>query len=150
MAGKIANFDIMAETLKRTDLGSLAAGSRVNLERSLKVGDRMGGHFVLGHVVGLGTIRERKAEGDNCAVTVGVPRELTAFLMPKGSVAIDGISLTLTGITPAAFSVALIPHTLRNTTLGFKKKGDTVNIEVDYIGKWIKSLVPKKLIEETP
>jgi riboflavin synthase len=125
------------ETLRRTNLGDLKEGDRVNLERSLKVGDRLGGHIVQGHVDGVGRIAAREPQGDWETVWFAVPAELAAQMVTKGSVAVDGVSLTLVDVEAERFSVALIPHTMTITTLGFKKVGDAVNIESDLFGKYV-------------
>lgn len=130
-------FQAGPETLKRTNLGGLAAGDRVNLERSLRLGDRLGGHLVQGHVDGLGWIERREPQGDWELFWFGCPAELAAQLVSKGSVAVDGISLTVVDVQPAAFSVALIPHTLSATTLGFKQAGAKVNLETDILAKYV-------------
>jgi riboflavin synthase len=130
-------FQVGPETLKRTNLGQLRAGDRVNLERSLRASDRLGGHLVQGHIDGIGTINRRMPDGDWVTVWVGCFRELTAQMVSKGSVAVDGISLTLVEVTATEFSVALIPHTLALTTLGFKGPGDTVNLETDLLAKYV-------------
>jgi riboflavin synthase len=125
------------ETLLRANLGDLQDGDRVNLERSLKVGDRLGGHIVQGHVDGVGRIAAREPQGDWETVWFTVPPELAAQMVTKGSVAVDGVSLTLVEVEAERFSVALIPHTMTITTLGFKKVGDAVNIETDLFGKYV-------------
>jgi riboflavin synthase len=125
------------ETLRKTTFGSLAVGDPVNLERSLQLGDRLGGHLVQGHVDGVGRIVERTRSGDWETVWFEGPAELVAPMVPKGSVAIDGISLTLVDVTRDRFSVALIPHTLAATTLGSKQVGAGVNLETDLIGKYV-------------
>lgn len=134
-----ATFSVQAgpETLRRTNLGSVAIGDRVNLERSLKFGDRLGGHLVQGHVDGLGTLVERLSQGDWTTLWFELPHELTAQMVSKGSVAVDGVSLTLVDVLPERFSVALIPHTLAETTLGTLPVGAPVNIETDLIGKYV-------------
>jgi len=126
-----ASFDVVPETLQKTNLGELGKGSRVNIERSLKIGDELGGHFVLGHVDGKGTITKKDSEG----IHVRVPKRLEKYLVTKGSVALDGVSLTIASVKGDEIYVALIPHTLKHTTLGFRKKGDKVNIEADYLAK---------------
>ncbi len=130
-------FQAGPETLLRTNLGDLKAGERVNLERALRVGDRLGGHFVQGHVDGLGRIAERLRQGDWELVWFACPADLTRQMVPKGSVAVDGISLTIVDVTADRFSVALIPHTLAQTTLGFKQSGDSVNLETDLLAKYV-------------
>lgn len=130
-------FQVGPETLRLTNLGELQPGERVNLERSLKAGDRLGGHIVQGHVDGLATISRRQRQNDWEMVWFACPVELTRQMVRKGSVAVDGVSLTLVDVEPAEFSVALIPHTLAVTTLGFKQAGARVNIETDLFGKYI-------------
>jgi len=125
------------ETLQRTNLGELNDGERVNLERSLRLSDRLGGHIVQGHVDGIGVIDERIPQGEWLTIWFKVAPELAAQMVTKGSVAVDGISLTLVDVHADRFSVALIPHTLIMTTLGFKQVGDKVNIETDLIGKYV-------------
>jgi riboflavin synthase len=134
-----ASFAVQAgpETLRKTTFGSLVVGDSVNLERSLQLGDRLGGHLVQGHVDGVGRIVERTRSGDWETVWFEGPAELVAPMVPKGSVAIDGISLTLVDVTRDRFSVALIPHTLAATTLGSKQVGAGVNLETDLIGKYV-------------
>jgi riboflavin synthase len=130
-------FQLAPETLSRTNLGQLKQGDRVNLERSLRVGDRMGGHFVQGHVDAVGHISRRISEGEWVTMWFACPAHLTLQMAPKGSIAVDGISLTLVEVRPDEFSVALIPHTLDNTTLGFKNIGDAVNLETDVLAKYV-------------
>jgi riboflavin synthase len=131
------HFQVGPETLQRTNLGQLKPKDAVNLERPLAVSDRLGGHFVQGHVDGLGSVAERVRQGDWELVWFACPPELTAQMVPKGSVAVDGVSLTLVQVRADRFSVALIPHTLTNTTLGFKRPGDSVNIETDILAKYV-------------
>ena len=135
-----AAFDVVTETLDRTTLGDLRVGDRVNVERSLRLSDRLGGHLVSGHVDGVGVVRERVPEPGQTTFVVEAPPELTDQMIPKGSVAVDGISLTIVTVERARFSVAIIPHTLDRTTLGFRAVGDRVNIETDMIGKWVQKL----------
>jgi riboflavin synthase len=130
-------FQVGPETLRLSNLGELVPGDRVNLERSLKVGDRLGGHIVQGHVDGLGRIVNRERQGEWEVLRFSCPLELSAQMVRKGSIAIDGISLTLVDVDPGNFSVALIPHTLAATTLGFKQPGQTVNLETDLFAKYI-------------
>ncbi len=129
-------FEAGPETLARTNLGTLKAGSTVNLERSLRVGDRMGGHFVTGHIDGLGTLDQRVDDGPWSTCWFRVPTALTKQMASKGSIAIDGVSLTLVDVESDRFSVMLIPHTLEHTTLGRRKVGDAVNIETDLLAKY--------------
>jgi riboflavin synthase len=133
---RTCRFHVRPETLTRTNLGELAAGDRVNLERSLRLSDRLGGHLVQGHVDGLGRIAERRRQGDWETVWFSCPPQLAAQMVSKGSVAVDGISLTLVDVTADRFSVALIPHTLASTTLGFKQPGAAVNLETDLLAKY--------------
>lgn len=137
----IVTFDVLNETLKRTSLKNIKTTDNVNIERSLKVGDRMGGHFVTGHIDGTGTISKKMKQPGQTTVWVRIGKELSDMMIVKGSVAVDGISLTLVDVQDFAFSVALIPYTLSETTLGFKDIGDEVNLEVDMIGKWVKKIV---------
>lgn len=134
-------FQAGEETLSKTNLGELEAGSLVNLERSLKADARLGGHFVQGHVDGTGTVQKINRDGEWVRMWFSVPPELSRYMIPKGSVAVDGISLTLVDVEPESFSVALIPHTLEVTTLGHRKVRDTVNIEADMLGKYIYKMV---------
>jgi riboflavin synthase len=128
------------ETLRLSNLGELSVGDRVNLERALRVGDRLGGHIVQGHVDGVGRITRREIQGEWETVWFSCPPELTREMVRKGSIAVDGVSLTLVDVGSDSFSVALIPHTLQMTTLGFKKAGDTVNLETDIFGKYAAKL----------
>ena len=137
------------ETLLKTNLGELAAGDRVNLERSLRVGDRLGGHFVQGHVDAVGSIDRRDRNGDWEDVWFRCPAELTRLMVPKGSIAVDGISLTLVNVESERFSVMLIPHTQAVTTLGFKKPGDAVNLEADMLAKHV-AQAPREIMADQP
>jgi riboflavin synthase len=131
------DFEVAPETLRRTNLGALRPRDRVNLERSLRLGDRLGGHIVQGHVDGVGSIDRKVPDGDWLFVWFRCPPELTVQMVPKGSITVDGISLTLVDVTADGFSVALIPHTLAVTTLGFKGPGDAVNLETDLLAKYV-------------
>jgi riboflavin synthase len=131
------SFQAGPETLARTNLGALQPGDRVNLERSLRVGDRLGGHLVQGHIDAVGTVDEHRPDGEWLTVWFRCPPALTAEMVSKGSVAVDGVSLTLVEVTADRFSVALIPHTLAQTTLGFKQPGEPVNLETDVLGKYV-------------
>jgi riboflavin synthase len=129
------SFEIMAETARTTDLGALRVSDKVNLERSLKVGDRLSGHFVLGHVDCLGIIRSKGYRQDNLAFEVAAPQQFLKYVLPKGSISLDGISLTIGDKLPGSFIVYIIPHTLKNTTLGFKGPSDKINLEFDILAK---------------
>ncbi len=131
------SFDAGEETLSRTNLGRLAAGSSVNLERSLQLGDRLGGHLVTGHIDAVGRLDERHDDADWSKFWFRVPKQLTRQMASKGSVAVDGISLTLVDVEDERFSVALIPHTLLVTTLGKLQVGGEVNIETDLLAKYV-------------
>ncbi|GAB2914473.1 riboflavin synthase [Streptomyces heilongjiangensis] len=133
--------DVMAETLKRSSLGALTVGSRVNLERPMAVGERLGGHIVQGHVDGTGRIIERKPSENWEIVTISLPADLTRYVVEKGSITVDGISLTVVEAGPDHFTVSLIPTTLDLTTLGRKQPGDPVNLEVDVIAKYVERLL---------
>ncbi|MDD5568715.1 MAG: riboflavin synthase [Candidatus Omnitrophica bacterium] len=128
-------FEAIPETLKVTNLGALRAGEKVNLERSLRVGDRISGHFVSGHVDCLGIIRKKGYFNGNLALEIAVPVEFIKYCLPKGSIAVDGISLTIASIKSNTFSVYIIPHTLKNTTLDFRGVSAGVNIEFDLLVK---------------
>lgn len=133
----LLEFETGPETLARTNLGALQSGDKVNLERSLRVGDLLGGHFVTGHIDGLGTLSERRDEGEWSTCWFHLPRELARQLVPKGSVAVDGVSLTVVEVQDDRFSVMLIPHTLAATTLGRLPVGGQVNVETDLLGKYV-------------
>jgi len=130
-----------AETLARTTLGALAAGDGVNLERPLRLGDRLGGHMVAGHVDGVGRIAARRPRGEAVDVEVACAPALLRYVVEKGSIAVDGISLTVNAVGARGFTVSLIPHTLAVTTLGRKAAGAPVNLEVDLIGKYVEKLL---------
>ncbi len=135
--GDILSFEAGTETLARTNLGELRKDSQVNLERSLMPSDRMGGHFVSGHIDATGVVSQRTDEGEWSEFHFAVPPELTRQMASKGSVAVDGISLTLVDVNDHEFSVALIPHTLSVTTLGERRVGETVNVETDILAKYV-------------
>ena len=140
-ATKISNnkcdFQMIDETIKKTDLGNLVKGAKVNIERSLKVGDRMEGHFVLGHVDGVAIIKKIEKKPKEIKVWFEIPKNLAKFVVKKGSIAIDGISLTVVDVTKNKASVCLIPHTMKVTNFQSKKIGDKINIETDILGKYI-------------
>jgi len=135
--GEELSFEAGPETLQRTNLGDLRPGDRVNLERALRLGDRLGGHLVQGHVDGVGRVAERRRQGEWEEVWFDTLANLAEQLVSKGSVAVDGISLTVVDVTSDRFSVALIPHTLAVTTLGFKGPGASVNLETDLFAKYV-------------
>jgi riboflavin synthase len=135
--GSTWTADVMAESLDRTGLGSLSAGDRVNLERAVTAGTRLGGHLVQGHVDAVGHVVRREPGEHWDVVTFSMPPDLAPYLVDKGSVTVDGVSLTVVEAREDGFSVSLIPETLRRTTLGFRAPGDVVNLEVDVIGKYV-------------
>jgi len=135
--------DVMAETLAKTNLAELKRGNSVNLERALQLQSRLGGHLVSGHVDGVGTLQKITQVGIANVYEIIIPAGLLAYILPKGSVAVDGISLTVVEVTTHSFTVSLIPHTFQSTVLGSKRPGDKVNIETDLIGKYIAKLMNK-------
>jgi len=135
--------DVMHETLRRSSLGSVGVGASVNLELPLRPSDRLGGYFVQGHVDGLGTVRDAAEDGFARVVTITAPPELLRYVVEKGSIAIDGISLTVASVTDDRFSVSLIPETLERTNLGAAAPGQPVNLEVDVLAKYVESLVSR-------
>jgi len=137
----IFEADISPESLRMTNLGDLKAGEKVNLEKALVLGDRLGGHMVTGHIDGMGKIRERKADGDSIWLTVEAPPDVMRYLVFKGSIAVDGISLTVATCDEDLFSIAIIPHTSEHTTLTAKRDGAVVNLEADLIGKYVEKLL---------
>src|SRR4029079_12174497 len=139
----VAFFEVVKETMKRTALGFLKVGDHVNLERSLRVNDRLEGHIVLGHVDGVGKIQEIKKDPSETKMWINVNKEISKYLVPKGSVALDGISFTIVDVSETKFSIALVPHTLAVTTFKNKQKGDKVNIEADILSKYVTKLLPR-------
>lgn len=137
LTAESAVFQAGTETLSKTNLERLTAGSRVNFERSLAANARLGGHFVQGHVDGVGQVAEISRDGEWTTMWFSVPTDLARLMVPKGSIAIDGVSLTLVDVTSERCSVALIPHTLAMTTLGTRQVGDLVNLETDVLGKYV-------------
>ena len=129
--------DISPETLQMTTFNQAKVGQRVNIERALRLSDRIDGHLVSGHIDGVGKIRQRETLGNAIIVTIEVPESLTGYMINKGSVAVDGISLTINTCATGSFSISIIPHTAKLTTIGFKNKGDPVNIETDMLGKYV-------------
>ena len=136
--------DAAAETLRMTTAGAWAMGTRLNLERALKVGDELGGHIVAGHVDGVAELVAREDLTDMARLTLRAPRDLMRFVATKGSVALDGVSLTVNEVTADTFSVLIIPHTLAVTTLGSAKRGDTMNLEIDLMARYAARLMETK------
>jgi len=134
-------FDAVPETLRRSSLGALAPGEDVNVEPALRAGEPLGGHYVQGHVDGVGEVRRNEPEGDGRRLWIDAPTELRRYLVEKGSVAVEGVSLTVAELDDAGFAVALVPHTLAATTLRRLGAGDAVNIEVDMLAKYVERLV---------
>ncbi|MDF2945207.1 MAG: ribE [Herbinix sp.] len=137
----IFSVDVMAETMRRSNLRYLSSGDEINLERALKVGDRLGGHIVSGHIDGIGTVVGLENEDNAVWVTITAEKELLKYIILKGSIAIDGISLTVASVDDNTFKVSIIPHTKEVTTLLGKKAGDIVNLECDMLGKYIEKLL---------
>ncbi|GAB6100696.1 riboflavin synthase [Halanaerocella petrolearia] len=140
--------DVMPETMRKSSLAQLKTGAQVNLERALRVGDRLGGHLVSGHIDGLGEIVSQEREDNAIIITIKPEVELLRYIIPKGSVAIDGISLTVAELKETTFSVSIIPHTAQETVLGNKGVGDKVNLEADMIGKYVERMMGFKEEEE--
>jgi riboflavin synthase len=140
--GRVA-FDAVPETLGRTTLGAATAGAEVNVEPALRAGEPLGGHYVQGHVDGVGSVRTIAREGEGLRVTIETPHDLLRYCVVKGSVAVDGVSLTVAALEDAAFAVALVPHTLEVTTLGTLAIGDRVNLEVDVLAKYVERLTQR-------
>ncbi len=141
--GSIFAVDVSNETLARTTLDEWQPGRRVNLERALKAGEELGGHLVAGHVDGVGRILDMRDDGDSRRFTVEAPAELARYIAPKGSVALDGISLTVNEVAGSRFGINVIPHTLTHTTLGARKPGDRVNLEVDLVARYVARLMER-------
>jgi riboflavin synthase len=140
-AGKLVQFDLLQETWKRTNLQFARSGSLVNLERSLAVGGRLDGHFVTGHIDGVGRIIRWEKSGRDHVLEIAAPKEVTRYLVPKGSIAVDGISLTVAGVRRGGFRVWIIPHTFQVTALRERAVGDAVNLEADILGKYVRKFV---------
>jgi riboflavin synthase len=147
--GDTFTVDASRETLSRTSLGKLKAGSTVNLERSLRAGDRMGGHIVSGHVDGLGKVKSRRKRGSSVELRFTAPGRIMKYIVEKGSVAIDGVSLTVNSVEGGEFTVNIIPYTLAETTFGTLRTGSPVNIECDIIGKYVEKFMSAKRDEYT-
>ncbi len=139
------SFDISYETLRRSSLSLIKPGSPVNLERALKLGDRLGGHILQGHVDTTTKITAIKREGEGYTFTFKLPKAYTHLVVEKGSIGIDGISLTIADIFPDSFTVSVIPHTFEKTNLKFKKPGDAINLEFDIIGKYVEKMLKEKI-----
>jgi riboflavin synthase len=138
-------FEAVRETMERTSLGDLKVGSRVNLERAMRAGDRLDGHIVQGHVDSVGTIRQMVRDGNDVRLQIDCGPELADCVVEKGSIAVDGVSLTVAALSPSGFEVALIPHTLEVTTLRDRQLHDRVNLEVDVLGKYVKRYLERML-----
>ena len=133
-------FDVVSESLSRTTLGALAESAEVNLEPALRAGDPLGGHYVQGHVDGLAHVRALERHGDGAELQLEVPEELLRYCVAKGSIAVDGVSLTIAALDEAGIAIALVPHTLRETTLSALRPGEPVNVEVDLLAKYVERL----------
>jgi riboflavin synthase len=142
--GGALGFDAVPETLRRTSLGSLAAGDVVNLELPVRAGEPLGGHYVQGHVDGVGRVRSLEPEGDGARAWFDAPPDLLRYIVRKGSVAVEGVSLTVAALDETGFAVALVPHTLTETTLGTLGAGHPVNLEVDVLAKYVERLVARR------
>jgi riboflavin synthase len=143
--GDDLSFDAVPETMTRTALGRLAAGDDVNVEPALRAGEPLGGHVMQGHVDGTGSVRSVEPEGDGRRIWIDSAGDMLRYCVEKGSVAVDGVSLTVAALDDAGFAVALIPHTLAVTTLGALSPGDTVNLEVDVLAKYVERLLPSTM-----
>ena len=137
------SVDVVPETRRRTSLGTLTPGNRVNLERPLAVGDRLGGHIMQGHVDATGRVTSRKPEADSVILRISSPKRLMPYIVEKGSIAVDGISLTVVKRGASSFTLSVIPYTLENTNLKEKAVGDRVNLEVDIVAKYVETLLPR-------
>lgn len=142
--GNRFDVDVSPETVSKTTLGSIKIGSRVNLERAMQLNARVDGHLVSGHIDGLGVVGQKKEADNAIVIDFGVSEDLLRYMISKGSVAIDGISLTINRIVDKGFEVSIIPHTAKLTTIGLKKTGDSVNIETDMIGKYVEHFITRK------
>ena len=144
ISGKRFEVDLSPETLSKTTFGRVKTGERINIERALKLSNRVDGHLVSGHIDGRGIIKQQEVLGNSIRITVAVPEALLRYMIPKGSVAVDGISLTINRCGENSFDVSIIPHTAKLTTIGFKKNGDSINIETDMVGKYIERFMMEK------
>lgn len=149
VSGRRFEVDVSPETLEKTTLGLSKVAQRVNLERALRLSDRLDGHLVSGHIDGTGVIKARQASGNATIVTIGVSESVARYMIRKGSVAVDGISLTINACDAASFNVSVIPHTTLVTTIGFKQVGEAVNIETDMIGKYVERFVGGRRNQES-
>lgn len=144
ISGKQFEVDLSPETLATTTFDLIKRGDRLNLERAMRLSDRIDGHLVSGHIDGIGAIRQKEKRGNAIMLTVAVPETLTRYMIRKGSVAVDGISLTINACDADSFTVSIIPHTATISTVGMKQKGDAVNIETDMIGKYVEKFTRKE------
>lgn len=135
------HFDLLRETWNRTSLSTAALGTRVNLERALAAGGRLGGHFVTGHIDGTGTITKWERQGADHILEISAPKEIRPYLVTKGSIAVDGISLTIAAVTRSGFRLWIIPHTYKVTALSQRQVGDPVNLEADLLGKYVRQML---------
>ena len=142
--GRLA-FDAVPETLRRSSLGRLAAGDTVNVEPALRVGEPLGGHYVQGHVDAVGTVRSVEPEGDGARMWFDAPPDVLRYCVEKGSIAVEGVALTIADLDDTGFAVALVPHTLAETNLAGLQPGDTVNLEADVLAKYVEKLLPERL-----
>ncbi len=140
-SGRVFTADVSVETLTRTTLGRKVSGSRLNLEKALRLGDRLGGHLVTGHVDAVALFRDRKPEGRSVRLFFDSPPEIMRLVVEKGSIAINGVSLTVNGVSESGFDVNIVPHTMSHTTIGELRPGEEVNIETDLIGKYVEKMV---------
>lgn len=150
MSGNRFQADVSLETLKKTTFNRIKIGDRVNLERALRLSDRIDGHLVSGHIDGVSVIKNKRKSGNAILITFETTPELSRYMIQKGSVAVDGISLTINNCDEFSFEVSIIPHTAKLTTIGFKKTGDAVNIETDLIGKYVERFVTNKQDSQKP
>ena len=141
ISGNDVSFDAVPETLSRTSLGGLKPGDKVNLETSLKAGQAIGGHFVQGHIDGVGTIESSRSLGESQVIRISAPPGVLRYVVEKGSIAVDGISLTVASVDKSGITIAVIPHTLEATTLHAKRPGEKVNLEADILGKYVEKLL---------
>ncbi len=142
--GKQFEADVSPETLDKTSIGRIRIGDRVNLERALRISDRIDGHLVSGHIDGIGSVKNKEVISNAVVVAISTSEDLLSSMIKKGSVAVDGVSLTINNINKDNFEVSIIPHTAKLTTIGFKKSGDVVNIETDMIGKYVERFISNR------